>query len=72
MIEAIPTLSILKVAILKLIIKAFLRGLSNLDICCKVIRGLASPNRSLLGIYNLVNKARRIKLAVQKLNNKER
>ena len=71
-IEVISTLSILEVAILKSIIKAFLRGLSNPDIRCKAIRGLILPNRSLLGIYNLVDEARRIKLVVQKLNDKER
>ena len=44
--------------------KAFLRGLSNPDIRRKAIRGLASPNRSLLEIYNLADEARRTKLAV--------
>ena len=54
----------LKVAILESIIKAFLRGLLDPDIYREATRGLALPNWSLLGIYNLANKARRTKLAI--------
>ena len=70
--EVIPTLSMLEAAILESIMKAFLRGLSDPDVRREAIRGLASPNRSLLGIYNLADEARRTKSAVQKLNDEER
>ena len=57
-------LSILKVAIFELIIKIVLRGLSNSDVKRETIKGLILFNRSLLGVYNLVNKIKRIKSAI--------
>ena len=54
----------LKIIILKSIIKAFLRGLLDSNIRYKTIRDLASSDRSLLNVYNLINEARRIKLVI--------
>lgn len=57
---------------LESIMKAFLRGLADPDVRREATRGLASPDRSLLGIYNLAEEARRTKAAVQKLDEEER
>ena len=54
----------LKVTILELIIKIFLRNLFNFNVKREVIRGLILLNRSLLKVYNLANKAKRIKSVI--------
>ena len=70
--DANPPLSMLEAAMLESIMKAFLRGLSDPDVRREATRGLASPERSLAGIYNLADEARRTKSAVQKLDEEER
>ncbi len=69
--DANPPLSMLEAAMLESIMKAFLRGLSDPDVRREATRGLASPERSLLGVYNLADEARRTKSAVQKLDDEE-
>ena len=69
--DADPPLTMLEAAMLESIMKAFLRGLSDSDVRREATRGLASPTRSLLGVYNLADEARRTKSAVEKLNEEE-
>ena len=70
--KADPPLQMLEAAMLESIMKAFLRGLSDPDVRREATRGLAVPERSLLGLYNLADEARRTKAAVQKLDEEER
>ena len=51
----------LKTTILELIIKIFFRDLSNFNVKREIIKGFILLNRSLLKVYNLVNKTRKIK-----------
>ena len=67
-----PPLQMLEAAMLESVMKAFLRGLADPDVRREATRGLATPERSLLGIYNMAEEARRTKAAVQKLDEEER
>ena len=58
------SLLMLKAIIFESIIKTFLRGLLDSNIRREITRGLVSSDRSLLDVYNLANKARRIKLVI--------
>jgi len=56
---------------LDIIMRFFLKGLSDSDVRRKAIRGLAQANRSLRGIYTIADEARRTKMELQKLANKD-
>ena len=69
--ESSPMLSMLEEAMLESVMKAFLRGLANLDIRHEATRAVAGPDRSLRGAYTLAEEARRTKAEIQKLNDEE-
>ena len=56
-----PQLTLLEEAMLDNVIRAFLKGLADQDVCREATRGLAATNCSLRGIYTLAKQARRTK-----------
>lgn len=57
----------LESAMLDIIMRAFLKGLSDPDVRREAIRGLAFIDKSLRGVYVLAEESRLIKLEVSKL-----
>lgn len=69
--ESSNELSMLEQAMLESIMKAFLRGLADPDVRREATTGLASPDRSLRGVFTLAEEARRTKSEISKLNEGE-
>lgn len=61
----------LKVAMLNTIIRAFIKGLTNVDLRRELTRGLASEARSLRGVFTITKEVRRTKYKLQKLTKEE-
>ncbi|KAL8845914.1 MAG: hypothetical protein Q9221_008958, partial [Calogaya cf. arnoldii] len=59
-------------AILDTILRAWIRGLSDVDIRKESTRGMASVDRLLRNLYNLAKEARRTKIELDKLVEEER
>ena len=65
------TLTTLESTMLDTILRAFIRGISDIKIRQEATRGMASANRSLKNIYLLAEEARRTSLEIQKLFDEE-
>ena len=65
------TLTLLESAILDTILRAFIRGLTDIEVRREATRGMASSDRSLRSIYNLAEEARRTNLEIQKMLEEE-
>ena len=63
----VDTLSLLESTMLNIILKAFIRDLSNQKIKKKIIKNMTATNKSLRFIYQLIEETRRINLKIQKL-----
>ncbi len=64
-------LTLLKSAMLNIILRAFIKKISNHIIQRKVIKSMTATDKSLKSIYNLVEKVRWMNLKIQKLFNEK-
>jgi hypothetical protein len=54
------------------VLRAFIRGITDEEVRHSALRLMVSPDRSLLGVYNAAEEARRAKFELQKFREKER
>jgi hypothetical protein len=64
-------LTSLESTMLNTIIRSFIRGIIDEDVKCQTFKGMGSPERSLLGMYTIAEKARRTKIELQKFKKEE-
>ena len=67
----VPTLTTVELAMLDTVMRAFVRGMLDPDICMEATRAMASGDRSMRMIYNVAEEARRTNIEIQKLHDEE-
>jgi len=69
--SSFTTFTLLKSAMLNIILRVFIKKISNHIVQREVIRSMTAINKSLKSIYNLAEKARWMNLKIQKLFNEK-